>query len=60
MGGCLTKVEVVAFEEVKKVILQELINECRDKLIPEIIQQLQFTEKKQDELSKEQNNNISI
>ena len=57
MGSCLTK---VAFEEVKKVVLQELINQCREKLIPEIISQLQMTEIQLDDLSKNQNNNIII
>ena len=60
MGACLTKVEVVALEEVKHVIIEELITICKDKLIPEIIHQLQFTEIQLDNLANEQNKNIII
>ena len=60
MGACFAKMEVVALEEVKKIIIEELISTCKDKLIPEIIHQLQFTEVQLDNLANEENKNIIL
>ena len=57
MGQCMAKVEVVALEEVKHVIIEELIAICKDRLIPEIIHQLQFTEIQLENLAKDENKN---
>ena len=51
LTSCFTTLEVVAVEEVRKIVLQELIKECKNVIIPEIIQQLQFTELKLDEIA---------
>ena len=55
MGACLTKVEVVALEEVKHVIIEELITICKDRVIPDIIAQLNFTEAQLVYLAKDEN-----
>ena len=56
MGACLGKsLEVVAIDEVKAYIVPLILEEVRTKVIPQVIQALQMTEKELDNMNK---NNI--
>ena len=54
-SACFTTMEVVAVEEVKRMVLEELVTICKDQIVPEIIHQLQFTEMQLDNLAKDEN-----
>ena len=57
MGGCISsQVEVIAVEEVKKIIIEELVSIAREKIIPEVIHQMQFTEVQLDNIAKNEQN----
>ena len=52
MGACLGKsLEVVAIDEVKAYIVPLILEEVRTKVIPQVIQALQMTEKELDSIT---------
>ena len=57
MGACLGKsMEVVAIDEVKGIIIPFILEEVRTKIIPQVIQALQMTEKELDSIAESKNN----
>ena len=60
MGACLGKsLEVVAVHEVQALIVPFVLEEVRTKLIPQVIQALQMTEKELDSIAAAQNKSES-
>ena len=57
MGACLGKsLEVVAIDEVKAYIVPLILEEVRTRIIPQVIQALQMTEKELDSIAENKNN----
>ena len=52
MGACLGKsIEVVAIDEVKALVIPFILEEVRTRIIPQVIQALQMTEKELDSIT---------